>query len=97
MTETTTFEFTPPELVTSLRPKSEGIRILAPTGEIGFIPEEQLPGAIEAGAVELTPEKMRELRQAIFMQHGVFTEKNTPPAYSPRKQKHRLFKSRRQR
>lgn len=64
---------------------SETVRILAPTGDIGYVPEAQLQEAIEAGAVILTAEKMRELRQAVFMEHSVFKEKQTAPVIHKRK------------
>jgi len=56
-----------------------GVRILAPTGEVGFVPEENLEDAIAAGARVLTPADMRELRQAVFMEHSLFKHKNQAP------------------
>ena len=55
---------------------SPNVRIIAPTGKIGYVPEEKLPEAIAAGATVLTPAKMRELRQAIFMEHAISTTKS---------------------
>lgn len=57
-----------------VREQPQGVRILAPTGEIGFVPEEQLLEALAAGAKLMTADDMRALRQEIFMQHNVFKE-----------------------
>ena len=48
------------------------VRILAPTGKLGYVPEEKLAEALAAGAILVTAEKMREIRQATFMEHGIF-------------------------
>lgn len=64
---------------------SEGVRILAPTGELGYVPEDQLAAAIEAGAKQMTPEDMRQLRQEVFMQHGIFREKHERPTERKRR------------
>ena len=85
-------EFEPVELVTSLRATPPGVRMLAPTGQIGYVPEEQLAAALEAGAVIVTPQKMREIRQAIFMEHAIFDERhNRRPV--PRHRRKSLWKS----
>ena len=85
-------EFEPVELVTSLRATPPGVRLLAPTGQIGYVPEEQLAAALEAGAVIVTPQKMREIRQAIFMEHAIFDERhNRQPA--PRHRRKSLWQS----
>lgn len=83
-------EYTPPPFAlptSAARPKTAGVRILAPGGEIGFVPEEQLDAAVAAGAIVLTPEKMREMRQAIFMEHNLFQSKQRKPAKPRHKQK----------
>ncbi len=51
------------------------VRILAPTGDLGYVPEEQLQAAIDAGAKVMTPDDMRQMRREIFMQHGIFRER----------------------
>lgn len=61
------------------------VRVLAPTGHIGYIPEENVPEAVEAGAKVLTPEGMRVLRQQIFMEHGVFKEAHQRPEQRKRR------------
>lgn len=68
-----------------MTPRPEGVRILAPTGELGYIPADQVDAAVADGAVVMTPEKMRELRQDVFMQHMLFKDQNQ----SPRKRRRR--------
>jgi hypothetical protein len=68
-----------------VREKPEGVRILAPTGEIGFVPAEQLEEAIAAGAKVVTPELMKEMRQEIFMQHAIFRDKHQRPKQRKRR------------
>ena len=68
-------------------------RILAPTGEIGYVPEEKLAETLAAGAVVLTPEKMRDLRQAIFMEHAVFKDRHQQKQAVPRHKRKSLYKS----
>lgn len=55
------------------------VRILAPTGEIGYVPEEQVAEAVAAGAKVMTGDDMRQLRQEIFMQHGIFKDAHKRP------------------
>ena len=55
------------------------VRVLSPTGRIGFIPEENLQAALEAGAKVITADDMRQMRQEIFMQHGVFKDEHKRP------------------
>jgi hypothetical protein len=43
-------EFVPPPIITAIRKRLEGIRILAPTGVLGTVPEEKLDEALAAGA-----------------------------------------------
>ena len=62
------------------------IRVLAPTGRIGFVPEANLQAALDAGAKLMTADDMRELRQQIFMEHGVFQQEHRRPA-KPRKRR----------
>lgn len=69
-------------------------RILTPTGKIAFVPEEKLVDALAAGASLLTPDKMRELRQAIFMEHGVFNERKNSAKPVPRHRRKSLWKQR---
>ena len=49
---------------------------MAPTGELGYVPQEQLEAAIAAGARVMTPEAMRQLRQEVFMQHMIFKDEH---------------------
>lgn len=62
-----------------IREMPAGVRVLAPTGEIGYVPEEHLLEALAAGAKVLTPDDMRALRQEIFMQHGIFKQEHARP------------------
>jgi hypothetical protein len=55
------------------------IRVLAPTGKLGYIPEENVEAAVAAGAKVMTPTDMRTLRQEIFMQHEIFKEAHQRP------------------
>lgn len=61
------------------------VRILAPTGAIGTVPAESLQDALDAGAKVLSPDEMRQLRQATFMEHQVFKEKHTRPTQRKRR------------
>lgn len=69
------------------------VRVLTPTGKVALVPEENLMAALAAGATILTPEKMRELRQAIFMEHGIFNERNNHKPV-PRHRRKSLWKQR---
>ena len=69
-----------------LRETPAGVRLISPTGEIGYVPEDQVEEAIAAGAQMMTPEKMRELRQAVFMEHGLFKHEHKP-IEKPRKRR----------
>lgn len=60
-------------------------RIMAPTGVLGYVPEDQLQAALAAGARVMTPEDMRTLRQSVFMEHGLFKDRHKKP--EPRKRK----------
>lgn len=51
------------------------IRMMSPDGTLGMIPEAQVPQALEAGARVIDSGAMRELRQAVFMQHTLFKDK----------------------
>lgn len=75
-----------------VNPSDRGVRIMAPTGQIGFVPQEKLEEALAAGATLMTPEKMRELRQEVFMEHGLFQDQHKRP--EPRRRKS-LVKSKR--
>ena len=55
------------------------VRVLAPTGELGYIPEEQVEEAVAAGAKVMNSDDMRQLRQEIFMQHGIFKDAHKQP------------------
>lgn len=68
-----------------IREIPSGVRVLAPTGDIGFVPEESLAEAIAAGAKVLTEAEMRQLRQEIFMQHGIFREAHELPKQRKRR------------
>lgn len=61
------------------------VRILAPTGELGFVPEENLEAAIADGAKPMSPADMRTLRQEIFMQHQVFKSEHERPVQRKRR------------
>jgi hypothetical protein len=63
----------------------EGVRIMAPTGELGYVPPEKVDEAIAAGARLMTPDDMRILRQQVFMEHGLFKEAHQAP--EPRRRK----------
>ena len=56
-----------------------GVRIMAPTGELGYVPADKVDEAIKAGARLMTPEDMRVLRQQVFMEHGLFQERHKRP------------------
>ena len=49
--------------------ENEGVRIMAPTGELGYVPEENLAEALAAGARVMTPEDMRSMNEQIDGQH----------------------------
>jgi hypothetical protein len=65
--------------------RNQGTRVMAPTGEIGFVPEVQLKEALAAGARLMTPDDMRLLRQQVFMEHGLFKDAHKRP--EPRQRK----------
>ncbi len=67
------------------------IRIMAPTGQLGYVPEAKLDEALAAGARVMTSDDMRTLRQQVFMEHAVFKEKHQKPEMRRRKS---LVKSR---
>lgn len=60
-------------------------RILIPDGTLVRVPDEKLAEAIERGGQVMNPEKMRELRQAVFMEHGIFKDAHTRPTKRKRK------------
>ena len=55
------------------------VRILAPDGNLGMIPEDHVEAAIAAGGRVMTPELMREMRQAVFMEHAIFKDQRKAP------------------
>lgn len=61
------------------------IRIMAPTGQLGTIPEDKLSEALAAGARVFTPDDMRVLRQQVFMEHELFKEKHAKPDHRRRR------------
>lgn len=61
------------------------VRIMAPDGTLGQVPEEALPAVLEAGGRVMTPEDMREMYQGVFMAHILFKDKNKPPMPRQRK------------
>ena len=71
------------------------VRIMAPTGQLGYVPEEKLEEAIAAGARVMTPEDMRVLRQQVFMEHGLFKDTHKRP--EPRRRKSLVRSKRRSR
>lgn len=71
----------------TLRPRPAGIRILAPGGKVGYVPADQLEAALAAGALVLTAEKMKEMRQAIFMEHQLHESKKPKPMPARHKRK----------
>lgn len=77
--------------VSAARPRSQGVRILAPGGDVGYVPAELLDQALAAGATLLPPDKMREMRQAIFMEHNLFESKKAKPR-APRHKRKGLWK-----
>lgn len=72
------------------RPANEGVRIMAPTGELGYVPQENLEEALAAGARVMTPDDMRALRQQVFMEYGLFKDAHKRP--DPKRRK-RLVRS----
>lgn len=68
------------------------VRLMSPTGELGYIPAEKVREAIEAGARIMTPTDMRVLRQQVFMEHSLFTDRRRPP--ESRKRKSLVFSGR---
>lgn len=71
-----------PAPIKLFREKPSGVRILTPTGDVAYVPEERLTEALADGATLLTVEKMREMRQAIFMEHTLHLENTKKPAAS---------------
>ncbi len=65
-------------------------RIMAPTGKLGYVPEENLAAAIEAGARVMGPDEMRVLRQQVFMEHSLFQHERRPVE---KRRKSRLIRS----
>jgi hypothetical protein len=68
------------------------VRIMAPTGKLGYVPEEKLQDALAAGARVMTSDDMRTLRQQVFMEHGLFKQAHKRP--EPRKRKSLIRSSR---
>lgn len=64
-----------------------GVRILAPTGELGTVPKEHLEEALEAGARVMNPDDMRQLRQEVFMQHEIFKSEHKRPTPGRRRRR----------
>jgi len=60
-------------------------RIMAPTGQLGYVPEDKLQEALAAGARVMNSDDMRTLRQQIFMEHGLFQQAHKRP--EPKKRK----------
>ncbi len=71
-----------PAPIKLLREKPSGVRILTPTGEVAYVPQERLTEALADGATLLTVEKMRDMRQAIFMEHALHLDKTKKPPAS---------------
>jgi hypothetical protein len=69
------------------------VRVLAPTGELGFVPKDQVEAAVAAGARVMTPDDMRQLRQEIFMQHGIFKDEHK---HTPKRKRRSIVRSGRQ-
>ncbi len=68
------------------------IRIMAPTGQLGRIPEEKLAEALAAGARIMTSDDMRALRHQVFMEHELFKERHQPIEH--RRKRKSLIRSR---
>jgi hypothetical protein len=58
---------------------AKGVRVMAPTGELGHVAEAQLEEALAAGAKLMTSDDMRKLRQDVFMQHALFKDQHSRP------------------
>lgn len=54
------------------------IRVMAPDGTLGMLPEDKAQRAVAAGGRIMTPELMREMRQAVFMEHAIFKDQRRP-------------------
>ena len=50
-------------------------RMMAPDGTLGTVPQDQVEAAIAAGGKVMNPESMREMRQAVFMEHTLFKDR----------------------
>jgi hypothetical protein len=61
------------------------IRVLGTDGNFYRIPEDQVEAAVAAGGRVMGPEEMRTFRQQVFMEHGLFQEKNKKPELKRRK------------
>jgi hypothetical protein len=68
-----------------IREAPQGVRVLAPTGRLGYVPEESLEEVLAAGAKVMNSDDMRQLRQEVFMQHGIFKEQHTRPTKRKRR------------
>ena len=69
------------------RVRPEGVRVMAPTGKIGFVPAEQLQAALQSGAKLIGMEEMLAIRQEVFMSHALFKDQRAVP--DPKKRKRR--------
>jgi hypothetical protein len=61
------------------------IRVLGTDGSFYRIPEDQVEAAVAAGGRVMGPDEMRVFRQQVFMEHGLFEEKNKKPELRRRK------------
>jgi len=55
------------------------IRIMAPTGQLGYVPENEVEAAVAAGAKVFTADDMRALRERVFMEHLTFKDQHKKP------------------
>jgi len=50
------------------------VRIMAPDGTLGNIPEEQVEAAVLAGAKVMSKQDLKDMYQSVFMAHTLVTE-----------------------
>lgn len=59
--------------------------MVSTTGHLGYIPEDKVEEAKADGFRVIGPDEMRALRQQIFMEHGLFQQRNAKPQGRKRK------------
>lgn len=51
------------------------IRMMAPDGTLGNVPDEHVSAAVEAGGRVMTSADLKQMYQNLFMQHVMFKDK----------------------